>query len=71
MCFLILDLFSDINMATILSLPVRRQQQQQPPSTTFIGADNFYAHFGYVSFANYQWEKVAQQEKPPRYILSH
>jgi hypothetical protein len=58
---MIVDLFSDANMVTILSFPVRQQQQQRPPST-FTGADMFY-HFGYVSFGNYHCEKRALWKK--------
>lgn len=50
MYFLIVDIFSDIIMATVHSFPVR--QQQQNPSTMYISPDAFNAHFGFVFVEN-------------------
>jgi hypothetical protein len=43
-CFLMIDLFSEINMANIQSLPIQPQQQHR--STSQINGNNFYFHFG-------------------------
>jgi hypothetical protein len=42
--FLIIDLFSEINMATIQSLPIQPQQQNRPTSN--INGNNFSSPFG-------------------------